>query len=380
VVNYPAGGGTSITFKGKVRRGAAPLESRIFFVKSDAGNAVQDLASAQTDPTGQFEVKLGSAGEYRAAIMPIDAKPGDVGTSVTFTIPDGKPVVEQDLVLSESEVSGQVTDLDSGAPLKAARVIAVQLDAAGEIDERTTATSSATSDEDGRFVVAGLEPGTWRLSVVREGYGSETIGPLEIKADDKLEGKSAGLRAARPLVFVIKGEQGHPVEGAMVLRADLGSAAAGIGLDLGSDIDGRAHVKHLADGTYDLVVVASGFALKVLPRFTVAEDTPKDTAVTLQRGQPLTVRVLDGAGKGVSGLMVGVRDGAGLDLTSMLILQRIFSQEGYTLGTDAGGAVKLTGLEPGKYELTLKRGKDVVTRQTVRVKAGEPTTAEIKLP
>lgn len=380
VLNYPVGGGTSITFKGKVKRGAAPLESRIFFVKTDAANAVQDLATTQTDPSGQFEVKLGSAGEYRAAVMPIDAKPGDVGTSVTFTIPDGKELVEQDLVLSESEVRGQVTDLDTGEPLKGARVIAVQLDAAGEVDERTTATGTATSDEDGRYVVAGLEPGDWRLSVLHEGHGSETIGPLTIKPDAKLDGKNAGLRAARPLVFVVKDERGNPIEGAMVLRLDLGTAAAGIGMDLGSDIDGRAHLKNLADGTYDLAVVASGYAIRVLPGHTVSEETPRELEVTLERGQQLTVRVVDGTGKGVSGLMVAVKDAAGLDLTSMLILQRIFSQEGFTLGTDAGGTSTLTGLEPGKYELTLKRGKDVVTREGVRVKAGEPTTVEIKLP
>jgi len=380
VLNYPTGGAAAITLKGKVKRGGVPLESRVFFVKTDATNAVQDLASTQTDPTGQFEVKLGSAGEYRAAIMPIDAKPGDVGTSVTFTIPDGKPVVEQDLVLSESEVRGLVTDLDTGDPIKGARVVAVQLDAGGEIDERTTSTGSATTDEDGRYVVAGLEPGDWRLSVLKDGYGSETIGPLEIKPDGEIEGKNAGLRAARPLVFVVRDEQEHPVEGAMVLRADLGTAAAGIGMDFGTDLDGRAHVKNLADGTYDLVVVASGFALKVLPGFTVGEETPREASVTLQRGQPLTVTVIDGTGAGVGGLMIGIKDGAGLDLTSALILQRIFSQEGYTLGTDASGTTVVRGLEPGKYELTLKRGKDVVTREGVRVKAGEPTTVEIRLP
>ena len=312
--------------------------------------------------------------------MPIETRPGDVGTSVKFTVPDGKAIVDQDLVLSEAEVSGQVTDLDSGQPLKGARIIAVQLDAEGEIDERTTSTGSATTDEDGRFVVAGLEPGDWRLSVLHEGHGSETIGPIEIEPDAKLEGKNAGLRPARPMVFAIKDESGQPVQGAMVLRVDLGTAGAGIGMEMGSDVDGRAQVRHLADGTYDLVVVASGFALKVLPAVTVGEEAPKEIPVTLQRGQPVTVRVLDNTGKGVGGMMVAVKDASGLDLSSMLVLQRIFSQEGYSLGTDASGSAKLTALETGKYEFTFKRGKDVVTRQSVKVKAGEPTTVEVKLP
>jgi len=380
VLNFPAGGGAAITVKGTVRRGRSPVESRVFFVKTDAANAVQDLASTQTGPDGTFEVRLGGAGEYRAAVMPIDTEPGDVGTSVRFTVPDGKAIVDQDLVLSEAEVSGQVTDLDSGQPLKGARVIAVQLDAEGEIDERTTATSSATTDEDGRFVVAGLEPGDWRLSVLHEGHGSETIGPIEIEPDAKLEGKNAGLRPARPMVFVIKDESGQPVQGAMVLRVDLGTAGAGIGMEMGSDVDGRAQVRHLADGTYDLAVVASGFAIKVLPAVPVGEEAPKEIPVTLQRGQPVTVRVVDNTGKGVGGMMVAVKDASGLDLSSMLVLQRIFSQEGYSLGTDASGTAKLTALETGKYEFTFKRGRDIVTRQSVKVKAGEPTTVEVKLP
>ncbi len=380
VLNFPAGGGAAITVKGVVRRGRSPLESRVFFVKTDAANAVSDLATTQTGADGSFEVRLGGAGEYRAAVMPIDTKPGDVGTSVKVTIPDGKAIVEQDLVLSESEVTGQVTDLDGGLPLKGARVVAVQVDEAGEVDERTTSSGSATTDEDGRFVVAGLEPGDWRLSVLKDGYGSETIGPLTIKPDAKLEGKNAGLRTARPMVFVVRDEQGQPVQGAMVLRADLGTAGAGVGMDMGSDLDGRAQVKHLADGTYDLVVVASGFALKVLPRVPVGEEAPREIPVKLQRGQPVTVRVVDNAGKGVGGMMVAVKDASGLDLSSMLVLQRIFSQEGYSLGTDASGTAKLTALETGKYEFTFKRGKDVVTRQAVKVKAGEPTTVEVKLP
>ena len=76
-------------------------------------------------------------------------------------------------------------------------------------------------------MVAGLEPGDWRLSVLQEGYGSETIGPLTIEPDAKLEGKNAGLRTARPMVFVVKDESGQPVQGAMVLRVDLGTAGAG---------------------------------------------------------------------------------------------------------------------------------------------------------
>ena len=380
VLNFPAGGGAAITVKGVVRRGRSPVESRVFFVKTDAANAVQDLASTQTGPDGSFEVRLAGAGEYRGAVMPIGSKPGDVGTSVTFTVPDGKAVVDQDLVLSEAEVTGQVTDLESGQPLKGARVIAAQLDAEGEIDERTTATGTATTDEDGRFVVAGLEPGEWRLSVLHEGHGSETIGPITIKPDAKLEGQNSGLRTARPMVFVVKDEQGQPVEGAMVLRLDLGTAGAGIGMDLGSDVDGRAQVRHLADGTYDLAVVASGYAVRVLPGVPVGEESPKEIPVTLQRGQPVTVRVLDNTGKGVGGMMVAVKDASGLDLSSMLVLQRIFSQEGYSLGTDASGTAKLTALESGKYEFTFKRGKSVVTRQSVKVKAGEPTTVEVKLP
>lgn len=380
VLNFPAGGGAAITVKGVVRRGASPVESRVFFFKTDAANAVQDLASTQTGPDGAFEVRLAGSGEYRAAVMPVEARPGDVGTSVKFTVPDGKAVVDQDLVLSEAEVSGQVTDLDSGQPLKGARIVAAQLDAAGEIDERTTSTGSATSDEDGRYAVVGLEPGKWRLAVLHEGHGSETIGPVEVKPDARVEGQNAALRPARPMVFVIRDESGQPLEGAMVLRLDLGTAGAGIGLDLGSDVDGRAAVRYLADGTYDLAVVASGYALRVLPGVPVGEEAPAEIPVTLQRGQPVTVRVLDNTGKGVSGLMVGVRDAAGQDLSSMLILQRIFSQEGYSLGTDAGGTVKLTGLEPGKYELTFKRGTDVVTKQSLKVKAGEPTAVEVKLP
>ncbi|MCU0231197.1 MAG: carboxypeptidase-like regulatory domain-containing protein, partial [Acidobacteria bacterium] len=246
VLHFPAGGGATITVKGVVRRGGSPLESRVFFVKTDAANTVQDLASTQTGPDGSFEVRLAGAGEYRAAVMPVAAKPGDVGTSVRFTVPDGKAAVEQDLVLSEAEVSGQVTDLDSGQPVKGARIVAVQLDADGEVDERTSSTGSATSGEDGRFVVEGLEPGKWRLSVLHEGHGSETIGPLTIKPDAQLDGQNAGLRPARPMVFSIRDEQGQPVEGAMVLRLDLGTAGAGIGMDLGSDVDGRAQVRNLA--------------------------------------------------------------------------------------------------------------------------------------
>ena len=51
VLNFPAGGGAAITVKGVVRRGRSPLESRVFFVKTDAANAVRTWRRRRPGPT-----------------------------------------------------------------------------------------------------------------------------------------------------------------------------------------------------------------------------------------------------------------------------------------------------------------------------------------
>jgi 5-hydroxyisourate hydrolase-like protein (transthyretin family) len=67
-------------------------------------------------------------------------------------------------------VSGKVVDAVTGAPLGK---VQLRLEQIGEND---TLISATTSDGEGKFALAGMEPGAYRLKGLRSGYLESSYG------------------------------------------------------------------------------------------------------------------------------------------------------------------------------------------------------------
>jgi hypothetical protein len=139
------------------------------------------------------------------------------------------------------ELAGTVVDFETNEPIAGATVILRLLTEsrpAGEPDplqgRRQVHDDTATTDEDGHYVVSGIPSRAFRVIVEAEGYLPSTSDKYFYESPDFDEGLVIGLVPAQDLVGVVRlGEE--PVDGAVVtLETDEVTLATAV-----SDAEGR---------------------------------------------------------------------------------------------------------------------------------------------
>ncbi len=372
--DFPVGGTTtSIRVHGRVMRGKTPFEGRVTWVKG-SGGAATDFVVAQVGGDGSYEVKLSSPGHYQVRAQPNSGNNLDMGFGVPVEVPE-KSDFEFDVLQPEGAIAGSVTDGDTGQPLKGAYVMALRLGEDGEMDPTDPIGGNGVTGDDGTYRIEGLRGGTYKLSFALNQYAIEVQGPVKM-GDDKELAKSAALVRAKPVAFVVRGENEKPVQGAMVLPIDTFYSSIGRMQNV-TDAEGRFTLRELGTGAHDVAIVASGYA----PSLThgVSPDAGDAVEVHLQRGGTVKLRVLDASGQGVPGAGLRIR-ASGKEITQLVQMNRIFSGGGFTFATDKTGGMSVEALEPGEYEFLVTRAGETAGRKTVKVAPGKTGEIEIKLP
>jgi hypothetical protein len=141
-------------------------------------------------------------------------------------------------------------------------------------------------------------------------------------------------------------------------------------------IGGTLEIKGLRDGSHDIGVIARGWAPGVARGVMVGPGGDRRVKVKLRRGGTLRLRVVDVDEAPVSGAIVRLREVDGPDLTRLFRFVGAFMGQGLT--TDTSGALEISNLEAGRYEITVRRGELAVV-ETVRVRSGRDAETEISL-
>ena len=94
--------------------------------------------------------------------------------------------------LGRGRITGQVLD-DAGAPVEAAKVVAVDL--------RGNAKLEGTTDKKGHFAIVGLGTGAWRITTSKQGYsdGLMDIEVSQLKSNPPVTMKIQKLTGAQGL-------------------------------------------------------------------------------------------------------------------------------------------------------------------------------------
>ncbi len=171
----------------------------------------------------------------------------------------------------------------------------------------------------------------------------------------------AGPEDAAGITGILLDEAGKPVGGAEIIALrETESAAGGEQAPeqreqrlATSDIHGGFHAGGLEPGTFDLVARANGFIPGRLPGLKLAMGGRlPNLKIVLRRGLSIEGRLRDPQGNPAAGVTVEARRLVPVGKGAAVAFQ---SPQSFFV-TDRGGQFKLTGLEPGPYEVTAENG------------------------
>ena len=284
-------------------------------------------------------------------------------------------------------LTGQVIEDGTGAPVAGAQVNVMRV-----LTERPTSgstifasrPSTTTTDREGRFQVADLEPGRYRISVQKAGFAmplDAVAAPIDLGAGER-RGIDVALQRGAVIVGRVLDEAGEPLADARVMamrKMTLGPPGQNPARDMlrpagpsaqSNDL-GEFRLFSLPPGEYYLQVTPQpGFgagagsttrARTLLPTFfpstsdqasaepiTLGAAQTSESLVITMVGAPafqVSGMVVDESGKPVANAMVrlGQEDASG---RTMFMMQP-WSQA----RTDAGGRFSLSSVTPGAYTL-----------------------------
>jgi len=360
--------------------GVAPGPYRAVVTHPDFAPAIAEGISVERDAETRADLALSSAAYVVGRLV----GPGEKPTRgwVAWRQSAGEPVPE----FLGSELNTEAGDdgafrlrvgpgsqgLEAGAPGLAARRLDVDVPAAGEtvdlgdvaleagiairgrvrdgaghaIERASVYTSSQETDQgftaqtesDGSYVLAGLTPGLFSVSVTAAGMGR-----AERKAEAGASGVDFVLQRGGTISGAVVDDLGKPLEAFRVyarLPVRMGTMGGARGDSFGTP-DGRFLLEDVAEGDYVVDVTAPDRATTTVSGVKVAAGGNADIGtIRLGAGGTLKGTVVDSSSAPVSGASVWV-SGAGRDYSRMMP----------EVTTDAGGAFEIRGLAPGPTQV-----------------------------
>lgn len=276
-------GADKASLRGRIRIGGEPAASAYL---SLAGKDTAARGFGRTDHQGRFEVRGLEDGTYEMEIFQLAS-----GQTRVETV-EVRGDTEIDLDIEVSSVSGVV--IADGEPVERARVEIERADAAPVVRQ------PVRTDPAGRFRIARVAAGTYRLRASAEGYapGEATV---TVEDTTPLTGVEIRLQPAGGLVLEVRGAYGTPPEQVRVAALEPGRVASPGDLPANGGPptvyamrrpvreEGRVRLDGLPPGSWDLLV---GDGRSAVVRRRVTSPGPP-VVIPLERGHLLTVRVPD---------------------------------------------------------------------------------------
>jgi protocatechuate 3,4-dioxygenase beta subunit len=363
VVDFDETPGVNLT--GLVLRGDEPVaDAMMFFLRSGGGPGLE-MKSAQSEADGSYRVGLDSGGTYDVTVQAGGRGGFRGGSAVQLVVPDEEEV-SLDVVLATSGIAGSVTDAD-GEPLAGARVQAL-------IDPTSGGTSTGSrvgsTDPAGSYVIEGLEPGIYNVTVTAAGFTSAERSGIEVGDSGLTSSVDFRLEPGRILRGRVVDPGGRGLGGAMVFVTQT-STGETFSRPTQTDVNGVFTATGPGEGTVDITAIAGGWA--PASRTGVVPREGEETVIQVSLGGKIEARVLGPDGQPVSGVQLRIRPLA----SSPGNLMAFGSNQPRPTGPD--GATTIDLLAPGPYEIFVP-GPENPPRVQVGVDEGGTTPAVLTLP
>lgn len=310
---------------------------------------------ARVDHRGHFRVPDLAPGIWR-----VEARTADGARQAEARVQVEPPRATVELEFAEAATLEGVVRF-GGEPVAAARLALRGHDTAVE--------RAVTSDHAGRFLVADLQPGAYRLDLTHPGLGLSDSRDVEVVTDRRIEIDLLPARVAGRVVSAVDQRRGVAEARVVLERLLAGEAASMTALHSGPS--GRFEVARLSPGRYRLEVLAAGYG----PRSSELELTAgesRDLTVELEPTAGLELRVRHRAGGVPELVTVSVRGERGEILrqtraplhAGRLPLDSVPPGE-WTVLVGAGGTVPRTvnvDVPGDPVEVTLRQGARLAVR------------------
>lgn len=411
-------------------RAESAREGPMVLRRNDAASEVLEGAEALAaagrsgDPAGAyFVVHAGTEGTElvvraegfgaTAARAPAVA-PGAIG-ELTLSLP------------AEARLAGRVVD-QSGQPVAGARLRLVQDEApsglsfgggemrferrisvGGPADEGGAKSATARSGLDGRYEIAGLAAGDWKLTASAAGHVRSDVQRYTLAAGQAQQDADVELQASGAIEGLVTEFDGRPAPGLEVVVTPLDVAAPDEGEDgpsralermlglPGADGGGRADPRHatadatgryrvdgLAPGNYE-VKLSEGLHGRGFGRGMVfvlegaeAEEGPPGVHAVVTAGEDAVVNLLRPRRAALSGRVLAA--GAPVEGAEVTLgVDSPFSfGSGHVTVTDAGGGYRFDDVQAGKYKVsTIVPGAALEQSRSLEIGEGESRAVDL---
>ncbi|HKB17011.1 MAG TPA: carboxypeptidase-like regulatory domain-containing protein, partial [Planctomycetota bacterium] len=299
--------------RGRVTRGGEPVAGTTLSIHPSlpGGRGLFSSRSAETGADGTFSVEGVAPGESTVVVDAPGERDG-IRSRVTFetaiVVPaDSDPVLE--ISVPTGGVEGRVRTSPANRPLFSA---AIEVEPQSG-DDHGRRGGSATTDRDGRFRLAGLPAGTYRVRArgTEEDGCAPGVASDVVVADGALTTVEFALQEeGRALVEVVD-ERGEPVREAWVTlrRAEEEERADPRGTPWVTDSGGLARMRRISPGTYYASAGELGGFVGFSDKGTVLPGRETRFRIRLVVGVEARVAVLDAGGQPVVEPRVSFLDG-----------------------------------------------------------------------
>ncbi|MGB0332077.1 MAG: carboxypeptidase regulatory-like domain-containing protein, partial [Planctomycetota bacterium] len=284
------------------------------------------------------------------------------------------------LELPEGGIAGRVTDSD-GRPAAGIRVTA----------EPSTSFSfnrfdprSASTNADGRYELADLDPGTYALRVGSRGWGRGS-GPtgdafgvalvegVEVNARSMTAGVDVQLSSPGRVIGVVVGRDGAPVAGVTVFVRESSGRPVDAISTVRSGADGRFAYSRVTPGSYVVSARGDGRASEGVAGVLVSSGKDTEVRLEVDAASDLVVRTVEEDDTPVRA-EVTVLDSEGREVSG-LVGTELFRSFGEGVSTTEQ---RFGPLAPGRYTITATAQDGRTERKRVTVKASRDTRTRLR--
>ncbi len=349
--------GGGITLTGRAVQGDTPVRGADLAL---VGTDIESSGRGRTDSDGRFSVGGLDPGSYQ-----LELNQWETGLFHEEKLDVRGP---RDVLVRvpTARISGRVVDAADRRPVSGVRVTVSSQDPDAARNAAFRLDRSSSTDLEGRFSIANVADGTWRVSATAESYAAKTT-DVTVRSGRDVDNVSLALDATEGLTLMVTLASGQPPAEAFVAVLDAGGRSV-LGGGYATGENGRLRLSTVPPGSWDLLVGAGGSATLSMRASAPGGPIP----VQLSPACVLDVRVP--ALEGSSAVATATVTGA--DGRPFRTLSR-YSEPRTQLRLDAG-RLRVDDLPPGSWAVSVSASDGKTWGGTAQTAPGAPATLTLE--